>query len=80
MLDTLQHDLVVWIEHSELHLNIVCIVWVPLSFSHLLDINVEFDVIFNLVVLGIGSTVFQILLFAGLTFFIVAKMSCLKYS
>jgi hypothetical protein len=59
---SLQRHPVIWVQHHKLELDVVCDEWCPLTFSLLLQFDVEFNVVLQLVVLGIRA-VFTILAF-----------------
>jgi len=80
ILVSLQEHLVVRVEHSERHLNFIGDIWHPFPFMFLLNFDVEFHVVFNHIVLGVGTALAQVALSALLTFLVVTKVSCSKHA
>ena len=53
---SLHYDLVIWLKHGELHLDVVSVEGMPLSFCLLLKCDIKLYMVFNLVVFRIWST------------------------
>ena len=80
LFSALEKHLIIRVKHSELELDIVCYIWVPVSFSHLINIQVKLKIVLDLVILWIWATISQIRLSARFTSFVMSEVLCSKYS
>ena len=55
ILAAFKHHAVVRLKHDELQLNVIRDVWPPLAIRFLLQIDIELNMVFNLIVLWVGT-------------------------
>ena len=80
LFNSFEKHLIIRVKHSELELDVVSYIWVPVSFSHLINIQVELKIVLDLVILWVWTTVCQIRFSAHFTSLVMSKMLCTKYS
>ena len=76
----LEADGVVGLKHNELQLNVISDERVPLALHLLLQINIELDVVFELIVLGVGAIFDRLRARARLTFLVMAEVGRSKHT
>ena len=80
LLNSFEKHLIIRVKHSELELDVVSYIWMPVSFCHLINIQVELKIVLDLVILWVWATVCQIRFSARFTSLVMSKMLCSKYS
>ena len=80
LFNSLEKHLIVRVKHSELELDVVSNIWMPVSFSHLINIQVELKIVLDLVILWAWATVCQIRFSARFTSLVMSKLLRSKHS
>ena len=57
LFDALEKHLIIRVKHSELELDIVSHIWMPVSFGHLINIQVKLKIVLDLVILRVWATI-----------------------
>ena len=79
LFNSFEKHLIIRVKHSELELDVVSYIWMPVSFSHLINIQVELKVVLDLVILWVWATVCQIRFSARFTLLVMSKIFCSKH-
>ena len=74
LFDAFKKHLIIRVKHSELELDIVSHIWMPASFCHLINIQVELKIVLDLVILWVRTTICQIRFSACFTSLVMSEM------
>ena len=80
LLNSFEKHLIIRVKHSELELDVVSHIWMPFSFNHLINIQVELKIVLDLVILWVWAAICQIRFSARFTSLVMSEMLRSKYS